>query len=161
MKLYVGLGNPGEQYSNTRHNIGFILLDKLNLSFSSNSKFEGLIAKEGNSLYLKPQTFMNKSGKSVSKAMSYYDIDPIELFVIHDDLDLPLGVIRKSFDSGSGGHNGVQSIVDQLGTKAFNRIRVGIGRPERKEMVESYVLLPFGEGELDQIMSAIKVEEFR
>ena len=102
-------------------------------------------------MLLLPQAFMNRSGEAVREAASYYRVPPEELLVVHDDLDLPLGRVKVDFDSGGAGHRGVGSIIETLGTKGFHRIRIGIGRPVRKEEVESFVLSPFDPGDREGI----------
>ena len=134
MLLIIGLGNPGKEYEKTRHNIGFVVLNKLMADlelddWADNKKFraeiaEGKIDKE-KILLFKPQTFMNNSGQSVSAAAKFYKIKPADIWVIHDDLDLPLGKIKIQRDRSSAGHNGVQSIIDALSTQNFVRFRIG------------------------------------
>jgi len=150
MKLIFGLGNPGKKYSDTKHNIGFISLDEIafqqGLTFNK-SKFESVYA-EGNVgseklLLIKPQTFMNESGRSVRPWMDYYDLDLDDILVIYDDMDLPAGKIRLRQKGSSGGHNGIRSIITHVGTKEFNRIKVGIDRPYPKQTVVSHVLSKF------------------
>lgn len=143
MKLLIGLGNPGKQYDSTRHNIGFAVLDGIaritNTSFTMEEKFSAEIATCTNSagekfLLVKPQTFMNRSGEAVGKIASFYKIPTENIAVIHDDLDIPLGEYKKSTDNSAGGHNGVQNIIDTLGTQQFVRYRIGIEGSERKKM---------------------------
>jgi PTH1 family peptidyl-tRNA hydrolase len=142
MKLIVGLGNPGNQYENNRHNIGFIALDFLlgEVKWQESKKFKALIYESGDLLYVKPQTYMNKSGESVRSIMSYYGLIPktLGLFskkdfdlndsltVIHDDIDIDLGKWKVATDSRSGGNNGVESIINHLKTKKFKRIKIGV-----------------------------------
>jgi len=130
MFLIVGLGNPGEKYIKTRHNVGFILFDLLNLSFQKDKYANAFISKEvwdgEEVIFLKPETFMNDSGISVSFIKEKYEIENEKIMVIYDDLDLPFGDLRVSFDRGDGGHNGIKSIVSQIGSKSFVRVRVGI-----------------------------------
>jgi PTH1 family peptidyl-tRNA hydrolase len=146
MNLVVGLGNPGTKYQNTRHNAGFMVVDRLISSTRardiSKKTFEGQLYKSGNTLFLKPQTFMNLSGKSVRSVMQFYKIDLEDLIVIHDDIDLALGNIRFKRGGSSGGHNGLKSI-DELVGRDYLRVRIGVGKPERKSEVVSYVLAPF------------------
>lgn len=131
LKLAVGLGNPGKQYQNTRHNLGFLFVDFFQKHFPKIKT-------------LKPQDYMNNSGKSVVKEINFYKISLDELLVIHDDLDLPLGEWRLQFNRGSAGHNGVKSIIDQLSSQGFWRLRLGIGRPEDAHISpENYVLMKF------------------
>ena len=135
MKLIVGLGNPGEKYKNTRHNIGFLFLDKLQTtlslpSFTLNKKFEAEVSQgeiENEKILLaKPQTFMNLSGTAVQKILTFYKITPDDLLVLHDDKDIVCGKFKLAINSSSAGHNGVQNIIDTLGTKEFKRLRIGI-----------------------------------
>ena len=144
--LLVGLGNPGSDYVNTRHNIGFMVIDELIKKFNatnvSSSSFLGDCYKFQNHFLLKPLTFMNLSGKSVIKVKNFYKQE--EVVVIHDDLDLPFGAIRFKKGGGHGGHNGLKS-TDAKITREYIRIRLGIGKPEHKGEVSSYVLSEFSE----------------
>jgi len=146
MKLIVGLGNPGPTYSQTRHNIGFMVIDslieELNPNNISKKSFEGELYKYKDLLLLKPTTFMNLSGKSVQAVVNFYKINLDDILVIHDEIDIPFGAIKLKKGGGNGGHNGLKSI-DSLITKEYNRLRLGVGKPERKEMVASYVLSKF------------------
>lgn len=151
MHMIVGLGNPGRDYSTTRHNIGFIFLDYLadkNGFVFKDSKWQAEVVKDvlwGKPVILaKPQTYMNNSGTAVSQIFRYYQIEIENLIVVHDDLDLELGRIKIVTDRGSGGHNGIRSIIQHLGgVKEFVRIRVGIGRPDSEVSVSNYVLSRF------------------
>ena len=148
--LVVGLGNPGHQYHNTRHNIGFLALD----FFSKRHSFE-LTATKFNSLYsevslfdqniffIKPQTFMNLSGQTVSHFSKFYKIPSQRIVIIHDDIDLPFETIRKKAKGGHAGHQGVKSIMEALGTDQFLRLRLGVGRPFDTTDVSDYVLSQF------------------
>ena len=144
--LIVGLGNPGSDYENTRHNIGFMVIDelvkKLNARNVTSSSFLGECYKSKNHFLLKPQTFMNLSGDSVIKVKNFYKVD--EVVVIHDDLDLPFGSLRFKLGGGHGGHNGLKSIDSKIG-RDYIRIRMGIGKPEHKGEVSSYVLGAFSD----------------
>lgn len=148
IRLIVGLGNPGREYETTRHNVGFRWVDELahlqNLSFKNEAKFHGLTARgqlHGHEmLLLKPQTFMNVSGRAVGALMQFYKIEPAEILVVHDELDLPPGVARLKTGGGHGGHNGLKDIIAQLGSKDFWRLRIGIGHPGEGADVASYVL---------------------
>ena len=150
MKLIVGLGNPGEQYQASRHNLGFLTIDNLagrhgiSLQRRGFDAFfgQGRIANEA-VLLAKPQTFMNLSGVALEKLLAYFRTDIADLLVIHDDLDLPFQTVRLKQGGGSGGHKGLISISEHLGGSDFCRIRIGIGKPARKSMVEGYVLSPF------------------
>jgi PTH1 family peptidyl-tRNA hydrolase len=135
--LVVGLGNPGTEYRETRHNVGFMVLDHLADRYRirlAQEKFDGEFASDriaGTSvLLLKPQTYVNESGRSVGEAARFYDIDPDEIVVVHDDVDLDFGELRIKRGGGHGGHNGLRDIADNLGDKGFVRVRVGVGRPE-------------------------------
>lgn len=145
MKLIVGLGNPGKKYINTRHNVGYILVDMLatknNLTWHTEDKFFGDIAKNDKQILLKPTTFMNDSGKSVSKVLAYFNVNLRDLYIIHDDADLEFGRIKKCFGCSSAGHHGVEDIFLKLGSKDFNRIRIGIGRPVNDKFnIHNFVL---------------------
>jgi PTH1 family peptidyl-tRNA hydrolase len=144
IKLIVGLGNPGRQYQNTRHNVGFLFLDELlnktGGNWSNDAKFHGLTATLDKTLLLKPGTFMNKSGLSVGKLARFYKISPEEILVVHDELDFNPGIVRLKKDGGHGGHNGLRDIIDHLGSKDFYRLRIGIGRPQAGKVVADYVL---------------------
>ncbi|RJQ30417.1 aminoacyl-tRNA hydrolase [Candidatus Parcubacteria bacterium] len=161
MKIIVGLGNPGTKYKNTRHNIGFCVVDEFKKDKDfSRTKIKKLAAEvfktnlsgEG-ILLLKPQTFMNRSGDSVAAALKYFKAGIKDLIVIHDDFDLPIGKIRISHASSSGGHKGVQDIMDKLKNSDFTRLRIGIS-PEIKGNIkaEKFVLENFGKKEKDIIV---------
>lgn len=127
MNLIVGLGNKGDKYLKSRHNVGFILLDEiLGNSFHDDKYAEGKVFEDGNIVYLKPETFMNNSGISVKHVASKKNISSQDVVVIHDDIDLPFGIVKIVFASGAGGHNGVKSIIDHLNTNEFVRIKIGI-----------------------------------
>lgn len=146
--LIVGLGNPGSAYASTRHNVGFMVIDELlrrhNTSNVSKASFEGELHKFSNHFLLKPLTYMNLSGKSILAVKQFYKIE--DVIVIHDDLDLPFGTLRFKLGGGHGGHNGLKS-TDAAITREYVRVRMGIGRPENKGEVASYVLAPFSEKE--------------
>ena len=150
MFLFVGLGNPGPTYENTRHNIGFRILDRLiekeGARAISGSKFDGELYRKGELLFLKPLTFMNLSGKSVASIKSFFKIPLANIVVIHDDIDLSFGEIRLKRGGGNGGHNGLKSIDNLIG-KDYIRLRIGVGKPEKKSMVANYVLSNFLEDE--------------
>lgn len=135
MKLIVGLGNPGSEYQDTRHNIGFMTIEKLakeltpdTVEWKEEAKFNAITCKIGEVLLIKPITFMNRSGVAVSAIMHYYKLHPEDIWVIHDDMDLPIGKIRIRQKGSSAGHRGVESIMTELKTDAFVRFRLGIGR---------------------------------
>lgn len=144
--LIVGLGNPGSDYTQTRHNIGFMVVDELvkrfNASNVSSSSFLGECYKLKNHFLLKPMTYMNLSGNSVVKVKNFYKIEKV--LVIHDDLDLPFGALRFKEGGGHGGHNGLKSIDANIG-REYIRVRMGIGKPEHKGEVASYVLSNFSD----------------
>jgi len=146
MKLIVGLGNPTEEYQNTRHNIGFMALDyylKPKL-ISPKKKFQGLIYKDGSTLFLKPMTYMNLSGNAIKKAVEYYDIDLKDLLIIYDDLDLDPGVLKIKKSGSSAGHNGLKSIFSQFQTESIQRLKIGIGKNGN---AKHYVLSPIPKNE--------------
>jgi len=160
MKIIVGLGNPGRKYKNTPHNIGFEIVDQFAKEnnfpeFKLSKKFNALVSEKDDIILAKPETFMNNSGESVAKIINFYKTD--DLIVIHDDIDLLLGDIKISEDSGSAGHKGVQSIIKELGSQKFARVRVGIqplkGKPAE---VEKYVLRKFKKGEKPSSTEVIK-----
>lgn len=144
--LIVGLGNPGPNYSKTRHNIGFMVIDELisrhNAQKLSSSSFKGILFKFKNHFLLKPLTFMNLSGESIVAVKKFYKVE--EVVVIHDDLDLPFGTLRFKHGGGHGGHNGLRSTDDKI-SREYARIRLGIGKPEHKGEVASYVLSNFSD----------------
>ena len=135
MKIIVGLGNPGSEYQDTRHNIGFMTIDKLakeltpeSVSWKEDTKFNAMTTKIGEVVLVKPITFMNSSGVAVSAIMHFYKLTPVDVWVIHDDIDLPIGKIRIRQKGSSAGHRGVESIITELKTDTFTRFRLGIGR---------------------------------
>ena len=142
MKMIVGLGNPGKQYERTRHNSGFMAIDKVaeKLNLNINKKeFAALTAKNNQVILVKPQTYMNNSGEAVSQIMKYYHIDINDLLIIYDDLDLKYGQLRLRLKGSSGGHNGIKSIINYIHSENFKRIRIGI---EKNPLIETadYVL---------------------
>jgi len=163
LRLIVGLGNPGREYEKTRHNVGWWVLDRVAERLGveiSREKFNALYGElrlpEGKAVLLKPLTYMNRSGEAVGQFARFFKVEPQEILVIYDDLDLPLGTLRLRLKGSSGGHRGVESIIQALGTKDFPRLRVGIGRPERKEEVVNYVLSPFKGEELPLVKEAVE-----
>jgi len=163
MKCLIGLGNPGRKYRTTRHNIGFMVIDELLHRHQwtlNNTKFNGEYALEHfegeKVILLKPQTFMNLSGESIRPLLDYYNIDIEDILVIYDDLDLATGRIRLRQKGGHGGHNGVRSTIDHLGTKSFNRLRIGIGRPLGPMPVVDYVLGTFAKEQQDDVIIGVK-----
>ena len=176
LKLLVGLGNPGEEYQKTRHNVGFMVLEELakknNCTFRESKKLFGRTCEIGSSIsktrLLMPNTYMNESGKSVRSAKDWFSFENHQLIVLVDDIDLPLGKIRVRSKGSSGGHNGLQSIINHLGTNEFKRLKIGIGSPseihkERKSKTISHVLGRFSKAEfvilnliIQEIMSSIE-----
>jgi peptidyl-tRNA hydrolase, PTH1 family len=155
IRLIVGLGNPGREYETTRHNVGFVWVDELareqKMHFNIDSKFHGLSARgkvgDDELWLLKPQTFMNLSGRAVGALAQFYKITPAEILVVHDELDLAPGIARLKLGGGHGGHNGLKDIIAQLGSKDFWRLRLGIGHPGERNEVSNYVL---GTARLDE-----------
>jgi len=158
MKIIVGLGNPGENYKKSRHNVGFIKLDQIvnekNLDWKHDKKFDSDIAKDRETLYVKPLTHMNRSGEAVSKILKFYKLGVEDLTVINDDVDLKFNEIRKQSGRGSAGHKGVQNIIEYLGTNSFKRIRIGLGRPENVQIdTNDWVMADFTAEELKKIQN--------
>ncbi len=160
MLLIIGLGNPGKEYEKTRHNAGFILVDKIGKNynfpdFEFNKKFNAEISKgqlENREILLaKPRTFMNKSGEAVNAILDFYKISPENIIVVHDDIDIELGKYKIALDSRSAGHNGVQDIMDKLGTQKFKRIRIGIKPEEKIYDASDFVLQKFGKEEWEKL----------
>ena len=163
MILVVGLGNPGLEYSKTRHNVGFTALDMISKRYSFanwKKKLNGHYAKGvvGNqrTILLKPQKFMNMSGSCVKSFVDYFKIENNNLFIIYDDIDLKLGVMKKKIGGGHAGHNGVKSIFENLQTSNFYKIRIGISRPEQKEKVANFVLSKFSPDELIMVKDVLE-----
>lgn len=158
MFLIAGLGNPGEKYKLTRHNIGFLVIDEIarNLTLKTNinnPNFKAEALKSSNIILAKPQTYMNLSGESILPIADYYNIPNQNIIIIHDDLDLDFGVVKFKIGGGHGGHNGLKSIDTNLGQN-YIRVRIGIGKPEDKD-VASYVLNDFSKEELNQLEGII------
>ncbi|WP_158965622.1 aminoacyl-tRNA hydrolase [Chachezhania sediminis] len=164
MQLFVGLGNPGAKYAQNRHNIGFMVLDRIAADHGFapwRSKFQGQVS-EGRLggdrvILLKPETFMNLSGQSVGEAMRFYKLEPDEVTVFHDELDLAPGRLKVKTGGGHAGHNGLRSIHSHIG-EAYHRVRLGIGHPGRKELVAGYVLHDFAKADedwLDDLMRGV------
>lgn len=150
MKMIAGLGNPGRKYENTKHNVGFMTVDRLAKAHGATFKrnaFEAEVADffvNGEKILLvKPQTFMNESGRAIGPLMTYFGVEMAELVVVHDDLDMNLGKLRLRQKGSAGGHNGLKSIISHLGTQEFDRVKIGIGRPAPKMTVVNHVLSPF------------------
>lgn len=164
MKLVIGLGNPGSQYDKTRHNAGFMAIDRFaeknNITFSLNMKLKGMLASVTingkKAILLKPMTYMNLSGESVLSVMQYYKIDASDILVISDDLDSRLGRVRLRANGSAGGHNGLKSISHLIKTEEFKRIKIGIDRSDVISVVD-WVLKKFTEDELSIISSSLDI----
>ena len=162
MKLIVGLGNPGAKYAGNRHNIGFMVLDQIaaDHGFSPwKSKHQGSVSEgrfgSARAVLLKPETYMNKSGDSVGAAMRFHKLEPEDVIVLHDELDLAPGKVRWKVGGGHAGHNGLRSIHDHIGA-AYDRVRLGIGHPGRKELVAGYVLHDFAKADEDWLDNVLR-----
>ncbi len=174
MNLIAGLGNPGEKYASTRHNIGFMVVDHVlkdlvavDKTWELNKSINALFFKNGDLLFAKPQTFMNASGKAIKKLIDLYKIPITQLWVIYDDIDLPLGKIRIRSGGGSAGHHGIESIIKEIGADNFIRFRLGVGKGKLEEKggsnhnlhrhaVEKYVVSPFTTHEEGDVRKLIK-----
>jgi PTH1 family peptidyl-tRNA hydrolase len=161
--LVVGLGNPGKEYTLTKHNVGFLVVDELGKRVGidiQKSKFQSLYGEgflEGNKiLLLKPQTYMNRSGGAVSSASDFYKIPPENIIVIHDEMDISLGRIMIKPRGGSAGNNGIKSIISSLGSKDFIRVRIGIGKPNAKSDGVNHVLSNFNKSESAMVEESIQ-----
>lgn len=170
LQLVAGLGNPGTQYAATRHNVGFMVLERLagagGCSFRQQAKLHGLLAEVGVGVtrlrLLMPQTYMNDSGRSIRAALDWFGLDPTELLVVVDDMDLPLGKLRLRACGSAGGHNGLRSTINHLGTQEFPRLRIGIGAPaqepgERRARTIGHVLGRFSAAE-QPLLEAVLAE---
>ena len=170
LHLVVGLGNPGAKYADTRHNVGFMALERLaaaaGTTFRQQSKLQGLLAEVGQGTsrlrLLMPQTFMNESGRSIRAALDWFDLAPSQLLVVVDDMDLPLGKLRLRASGSAGGHNGLRSTISHLGTQDFARLRIGIGAPaedpaERRARTVGHVLGRFSAAE-QPLLEAVLTE---
>ena len=171
LQLLVGLGNPGDKYAGTRHNVGFMALERLaaqaGVSFKQQTKLHGLLAEAGFGAQrlrlLMPQTFMNDSGRSIRSALDWFGIEPTQMLVLVDDMDLPLGRLRLRSSGGAGGHNGLRSTIAHLGGQEFPRLRIGIGAPalnpvERKQRTVGHVLGRFAPAEqpvLEEVLEEV------
>lgn len=170
LHLVVGLGNPGSKYADTRHNVGFMALERLaaaeGSTFRQQAKLQGLLAEVGQGpsrlRLLMPQTFMNESGRSIRAALDWFDLAPSQLLVVVDDMDLPLGKLRLRASGSAGGHNGLRSTISHLGTQDFARLRIGIGAPadnpaERRARTVGHVLGRFSAAE-QPLLQAVLTE---
>jgi PTH1 family peptidyl-tRNA hydrolase len=158
IRLVAGLGNPGPEYAATRHNIGFLVLDRLaaqlGIVWQKSAKWGAVTAKSGDVLFMKPMTYMNRSGEPLGAVADFYKIEPREILVVLDDLALPLGRVRLRTEGGTGGHNGMESILAHLGTEQVPRLRIGIGAAPG-EGATDYVLGQFFEEEKPLVRSAV------
>ncbi len=160
MLLIIGLGNPGSRYAQTRHNVGFMVVDELARElgggFAPAAKFQAEVAKLPGVILAKPQTSMNLSGTSVARLARFYRIPLANIIVIYDELNLPLGTIRYRASGSSGGHNGIKSIIQHLGDQAFPRLRIGIGRPQGPIPTANFVLGRFEADEKPTLKLALE-----
>ncbi len=158
MKLVVGLGNPGKKYKDNRHNVGFLLLDRIakknDLLFKKKINYD--FAKLNSSIFIKPKTYMNRSGVAVTSILAKHKLD--DILVVVDDINLPLGEIRLRSEGGYGGHNGLKSIGNSLGSNEFKRLRIGVGYPNKKDLSE-YVLSDFSREENDILKIVLELTE--
>ena len=157
MKLVVGLGNPGEKYARTRHNVGFLVIEEILKKYAASphvsKKLQSILYfLDKKRILVKPQTFMNASGRAVNRVANFYKVKPNDLLVVHDDVDLEFGDIKHQFGRGAAGHKGVESVIEALGSDQFGRVRIGIGRPTTamdlpagEVGIEEWVLLKFSE----------------
>ena len=153
MKLLVGLGNPGQEYEKTRHNLGFIVVDQLTQRLGmelTKKKFQGLYCKTNEYILLKPQTYMNNSGECISAFMNYWQIPQENFLVIYDDIALPLGKFRYREQGSNGGHNGMKNIIEKLSTDKFKRLRVGVGY-NNYFLIKDWVLEKFSSQEKEAL----------
>jgi PTH1 family peptidyl-tRNA hydrolase len=171
LQLLVGLGNPGDKYAGTRHNVGFMALERLasrqGVAFKAQTKLHGLLAEVGHGpsrlRLLMPQTYMNESGRSIRAALDWFRLEPSQMLILVDDMDLPLGRLRLRASGGAGGHNGLRSTITHLGGQEFPRLRIGIGAPglnpvERKQRTVSHVLGRFAASEqpiLEEVLEEV------
>ena len=162
MILVVGLGNPGSEYASTKHNLGFLAVDEVGRRAGidlTKKKFNGVYGEgtinSDKLILLKPETYMNRSGESVSSAVSFFNIPSEKIIVVHDELDLPAGTVRVKSGGGSAGHKGVESIIGRLGHGDFIRVRIGIGKPDEKSGTVSHVLSKFSREESDIVKESV------
>jgi peptidyl-tRNA hydrolase, PTH1 family len=159
MWLLVGLGNPGAQYADNRHNIGFMVIDEIaRRGRAAGDRFRGKFGAElgsadvagSRAILLKPQEYMNLSGRAVQRAAAFYQVEPKDIVVVHDEIDLPLGTLRVKVGGGHAGHNGVRSLIADLGTADFVRVRCGVGRPAGRRQAAGFVLDDFAADEEEE-----------
>ncbi len=165
MKLLVGLGNPGSKYQTTRHNAGFLILDQILQKHGASWQGKKFDAEFGrmrlfgeDCILLKPQTFMNLSGKSIAQAARFFKLESEDVLVLHDDVDVPFGKVKTRMGGGAGGHNGIRSTISELGTEDFARIKLGVGKPSGEQArmdVADWVLAGFTDEELKTVEKAM------
>ena len=159
MHILVGLGNPGRKYSDTKHNFGFWVLnrftEKRSLTFQA-GKGDYLLAKKGDLICIKPTSLMNNSGMPVLDVKQFFKVEPNQFLVVYDDIDLPLGTIRFRDGGGTGGHKGIESIIYQIQSENFNRLRIGIATEDEMRPAEKYVLNPFRDGQKEIVNNMIE-----
>ncbi len=161
MKLIVGLGNPGKQYITTRHNIGFRVLDSLTSDWILHKRCNALIHKTDSIIYAKPQTFMNLSGQSVKNLCRFYKVSPPDIIMVYDDKDLLFGKLRWRESGSSGGHNGIKSIITELGTEAIARLKIGIAQANMQSDTANFVLAKFTSEEEQSLPNIIEQAKTR
>ena len=166
MKLIIGLGNPGKEYDGTRHNVGFLVVDELAKegTWKREKSLRSEICKMDDSIYVKPTTFMNNSGAAVVAVMNYYKLEPKDVWVIHDDLDLPLGKIQIRVGGNTAGHHGLESVIEHCKTSNFGRVRIGIRGDELRQYhaetgidTADFVMGRFTSQEIDSITRAVDI----
>jgi PTH1 family peptidyl-tRNA hydrolase len=162
MILVVGLGNPGSEYASTKHNLGYLTVDEIGKRAGidlKKKKFKGVYGEgalnNDKLILLKPETYMNRSGESVSSAVSFYNIPAESIIIVHDELDLPAGTIRIKAGGGSAGHKGITSVINELGSGDFVRVRIGIGKPKQKSGTVSHVLSKFNKSESETARESV------
>lgn len=164
IRLVVGLGNPGPEYDGTRHNVGFELVDRLaaerDLKWKRDRKFRSKIASANASLVLtKPLTYMNLSGNAVARLQRFHKLDPDQILVVYDDVDLPIGRIRFRPEGSAGGHNGIKSLIEYLGTKEFPRLKIGIGSASGRGEMVGHVLGKFSQEEREELEKVLAIAQ--
>ena len=159
MKAIIGLGNPEIKYKNTRHNTGFLIMDEILKAHdvTLSDKFNSFFGKKGDLLYLLPKTYMNLSGKAVIELMNFYKLKNTDILVIYDDATIQFGTFRLRKNGSFGGHNGIKSIIQSIGTDVFNRLKVGVGPVPNNIPIDSYVLSNFTDDELSKISKMGKI----
>lgn len=159
MKAIIGLGNPEVKYRTTRHNTGFLIMDEILKAhgIQLSDKFNSFFAKNGDLLYLLPKTYMNLSGKAVSEMLNFYKLKNSDILVIYDDATLKFGTFRLKKDGSFGGHNGIKSIIQCIGSDVFDRLKVGVGPVPEKIPIDSFVLSDFSSSELSDISKMGKI----